>query len=125
MNTFGVLAAKSLKDQFQITQYPGFKGRVNKRKPENLLKRDSNTCFPVNSAEISKSTYFAKHLRTAVSMGCINLFNTKGCTTLKKSSLIYYYYHFLSLRFLKSQLAFTCSKSTIETLEQGVKYVHS
>ena len=24
-----------------------------------------------------------------------------------------------------SQLSFTCSKSTIETLEKGVKYVHS
>ena len=32
-------------------------------------------------------------------------------------------YHFL--RELDSQPAFTCSKLTIETLEQGVKYVQS
>ena len=31
----------------------------------------------------------------------------------------------LKLRFIATQLTFTCLKSTVETLEKGVKYVQS
>ena len=33
--------------------------------------------------------------------------------------------HFLSYKTQLSQLTFTCSKSTIETVEKGVKYVQN
>ena len=35
------------------------------------------------------------------------------------------FFHVIKTKLPNSQLTFTCSKSTIETLEQGVKYVQS
>ena len=85
-----------------------FFNKVAGLRPETLLqKRLWHRCFPVN---------FAKLLRTPF------LQNTSGRLLL----IFLFMQHCNKIKTIAtSQPAITCSKLTIETLEQGVKYVQS
>ena len=54
------------------------------------------------------------------------LMNTSESSALSKSDYCHYGFEFLGILTLTvTQSAFTCSNLTLETLEQGVKYVQS
>ena len=59
------------------------------------------------------------HLNMTLVVGLLNL-----CESYEKRGAGILYYQIVGM-YLINQLTFTCSKSTIETLEKGVKYVQS
>ena len=91
-------------------------------RPATLLKKRLwHRCFPVNFAKFLRTTFLTEHLRWLLlyldkSIGSAdddwsNRFET-NIVTMKKQSI-------------DCSITFTCSKSTIETLEEVEKYIQS
>ena len=67
---------------------------------------------PIKNSKIFQSTYFKARLWMTSTLAINSACSVSGDQTLLIYTII-------------SQLTFTCSKSTIQTLEKGVKYVQS
>ena len=87
----------------------------------NFIKKETLAqVFSCEFCEIFKNMYFEDHLRKAASWSLwFSLITLK--ILVDALSYLFYVIRVLS----NSQPAITCSKLTIETLEQGVKYVSS
>ena len=80
-----------------------FFNKVADLRPATLLKKRLwRSCFPVNFAKFLRTLFFTERL-------CWLLRNRSNKSNISDSS----------------QVIFTCSKSKIETLEKGIKYIQS
>ena len=80
----------------------------------------------VNSSKTQKSKYLENKAKALFFLqikihSCYN----KGCTMAKNNFLVEMTLMEIMVKYFTTQLTFTCSKSTIETLEKSVKYVQS
>ena len=101
--------------EFRFSNVEGFSIHPeNVRGYKKAQKDYIQGCFPVNMTKFLRTTFLIEHLRTATSV--------KG--NIGKKWVNQGGFSWRRLRYF-SHPTFTCSRSTIETLEEGAKNVQS
>ena len=77
-------------------------------------KRLRHRCFPVKCANFLRTPLFTEDLQWLLQNNALNNLSNATLSNLTQPQYM-----------VSTQRAFTCSKLTIETLEEGVKYVKS